>query len=263
MVKKIAVWLAFAAVGLFLAVGVQAQTVRGEGKYMSNTLTDLPAFKGIEVRGDIQVDLWQRGDQTVSVSGKSNLVSLADIRVEDHTLIIDFKRPVHIKGSHALHVAIGTPDLESISVRSKGRVRMRGAFDVAHVSISAGDTSYVTGDWIKADSLRAQATQKAEIDLEHVHVKKLEAALFDKAEMELSGYAEEAQLINNGSQELEGADLRINQAHVQINGTGDVETFAVQNLKAEALGRGRIIYHGRPVLMRSGNVKHIQPAFDD
>jgi len=39
--------------------------------------------------------------------------------------------------------------------------------------------------------------------------------------------------------------------------------FAMETLKAEALGRGKIVYHGQPVLTRGGNMKRIQPAFED
>ena len=264
MIKKAIVWLAFAALGICLATAVQAaEIVRGEGRYISNTLTHLMPFTSVDVRADAQVEIWQKDNPSVSVSGKSNLVELADIRVEDSTLVIDFKRPVHIKGKHALHVTVGIPQVQSITARNKGRVRVRGPFETSQTTISAGDEAYITGDWFKADWVRAQATHKAEIDLEHLQVKKLEAALFDKAEMEFSGFAEEAQLINNGSKEIDAADLRVNQAHVQINSAGEVEIFAVQTLKAEALGKGDIIYHGQPVLMRSGNVKKIQPAFEN
>lgn len=263
MIKKIVVFLAFAAIGMFLADGVRAETIRGEGRYLSNTLTHLMPFTSVDVRGDVQVDIWQKDSRQVSVSGKSNLVALADIRVEDNTLVIDFKRPVHIKGSHALHVSISIPQLESISVQAKGRVRIRGSFETPQLTIAAGDESYVTGDWLKTDLLRVQATQKAEIDLGRVQTKKLEAAQFNKAEMEFSGSAEQAQLVNHSSKEIDAADLRVQQAHAQVNGSGEIEIFAVQTLTAEALGKGKIIYHGRPVLTRSGSEKHIQPAFED
>ncbi len=263
MMKKIVVLLTFAAIGMLLAATVQAETIRGEGRYVSNTLTHLTPFSKVDVRGEVQVDILQRDHQEVTVSGKTNLVALADIRVEDDTLVIDFKRPVHIKGSHALHVSVGVPGLEAVAVRGNGRVRMRGTFETPQLALSAADKSYLTGDGLKADLLRVQAAQTSEVDVERMQVKRLEAALFNKAEMELSGFAEDAQLINNGSEDIEADGLRVHEGHVQVNGTGDVEVFVVNNLKAEALGRGEIIYHGHPVLMRSGNLKLIQPAFED
>ncbi len=264
MIQKLGMMLAGAFLAVLgMAVVAQAQTVRGEGRYVSNTLTHLTPFKAVEIHGDAQVDIWQRDGQSVTVSGKSNLVELADIRVENDTLIIGFKRPVHIKGSHALHVAVGTDMLESITAKERARVRVRGAFDMPKLVITANDHAYITGDMIHGDHLRVQASNKTEVDLERLQVKKLEAGVFDKADVELSGSAEIAQLINNGSGDLEADGLRVMQAHVQVNGSGDVEIFATDTLKAEALGRGQISYHGHPVLTRSGNLKLIKAAFED
>ena len=139
MMKKIAVWFAFALAGLLLAVGVQAKTVRGEGRHMTYPLTHLMPFHAIEVRAEAQVDIWQKDTQSVSLSGKSNLVELADVRVENNTLVIDFKHPVKIKGNHALHVQIGVPHLESITVRGNGRVRLQEAFETTNITLSAMD----------------------------------------------------------------------------------------------------------------------------
>ena len=264
MIQKIGMMLAGAFLAILgMAVVAQAQTVRGEGRYVSNELTHLTPFKAIEIHGDAQVDVWQAEGQKVSISGKSNLVELADVRVEKDTLLIGFKHPVHIKGSHALHVTVGSNMLEAITAKERARVRVRGGLDTPKLVITASDQAYVTGDKIQGNHLRVQAMNKAEVDLERMRVKKLEAGLFDKAEMELSGAAEEAQLINNGSEKLEADGLRVTQAHVQINATGDVEVFATDTFKAEALGRGEIIYHGRPVLTRSGNLKRIKVAFED
>ena len=41
----------------------------------------------------------------------------------------------------------------------------------AWVRPSAGDNAYVTAEGLKADLLRVQATNKAEVDLEHIQVK--------------------------------------------------------------------------------------------
>ena len=264
MIQKVGMMLAGAFLAILgMAVVAQAQTVRGEGRYVSNALTHLTPFKAIEIHGDAQVDVWQTDGQNVTISGKSNLVELADIRVENETLMIGFKRPVHIKGAHALHVTVGTNRLETITAKERARVRVRGVFDMPQLIVTASDHAYVTGNQIQGDHLRVQAMNKAEVDLDRMQVKKLEAGLFDKAEVELSGAATTAQLINNGSGDLEADGLRVAQAHVQINGSGDVDLFATDTLKAEALGRGEIIYHGNPVLTRSGNLKLIKAAFED
>ena len=263
MMKKIAVFLSFVALGMVLATVAQAETVRGEGRYTEQTLEQLPPFHAIDVRGNAQVDVWQKDKQGVMVSGKGNLVALADIRVEDKTLIIDFKRPVHVKGDHALHVTVMSPELHAISAHHNSRVRIRGGMNGMQLSLTAADKGEIMGDSITADTLRVQVMNHAEIDLERLQVKDLEAATFDKAELELSGHAEMARLTNNGHSDIDAADLRVNHAQTAVNAKGDVEVFATHSLKAHANGTGKITYHGQPTLTRGGNMKKIQPAFDD
>ena len=263
MIKKLVVFLSFTALGMVLVPVAQAETVHGEGRYIEQTLENLPPFHAIDVRGDAQVDVWQKPKQGVMVNGKSNLVALADIRVEDTTLIIDFKRPIHVKGSHALHVTVMAPELHAISVHNKGRVRVRGGMETTQLTLMAVDKGYLTGDSIKADTLRVQVMNRAEIDLERLHAENLEATLFDKAELEFSGHAQMARLTNNGQGDIDAADLRVNDAQVAVNAKGDVEVFAMHSLKAHANGTGKIEYHGQPTLTRGGNMKKIKPAFED
>jgi len=263
MMKKLTVFLAFVALGMVSAAVAQAETVRGEGRYMEQTLTHLTPFHAIDVRGDAQVDVWQKDNQGVMLSGKSNLVALAELRVEDKTLIIDFKRPIHVKGAHALHVTVMVPELHAISAHNNSRVRIRGGLETTHMSLMAADKAEIMGDSIKADNLRVQVMNHADIDLERLQTKELEAATFDKAELELSGHAEMARLTNNGHSDIDAADLRVNHAQATVNAKGNVEVFATHSLKAQASGSGKIEYHGQPTLTRGGNMKKIEPAFDD
>ena len=261
--KKLTVFLSFVALGMVLATFAQAETVRGEGRYVEQTLPAMAPFHKIDVRGDVQVDVWQKNEPGVMINGKSNLVALADIRVEEDTLIIDFKRPVHVKGTHALHVTVMAPALHAISVHNNGRVRVRGGMETDQLTIMAADKAYLTGDSIKAGTLRVQAMNRAEIDLERLHANDLEVASFNKAEVELAGHAEMARLTNNGHGDIDAADLRVNHAQATVNAKGDVEVFAMHSLKAHANGTGKIVYHGQPALTRGGNMKKIQPAYDD
>ena len=263
MIKKLVVFLSFVILGMVLAAVAQAETVRGEGRYVEQTLEPMPPFHSIDVRGDAQVDVWQKANQGIMLNGKSNLVALADLRVENETLIIDFKRPVHIKGAHALHVTVMVPKLHALSVHNNGRVRVRGGLETAQLAFTAADKGEIAGDSIKADTLRLQAMNQAEIDLERLQAKDLEVALFDKAEIELSGHAQTARFTNNGQGDIDAADLRVDDAQAAVNAKGDVEVFAMHSLKAHANASGKIEYHGQPTLTRGGNMKKIQPAFDD
>jgi len=263
MMKKLVVFLTFVALGMVLASVAQAETVRGEGRYVEQTLPAMDTFHKIDVRGNANVDVWQKAEQGVMLSGKNNLVNLADIRVEKETLIIDFKRPVHIKGDHALQVTVMVPHLQALTVHNNAKVRVRGGVETEQLSLMAADKADVNGDSLKAKVLRVQAMNQAEVDLERIEAQDLEVAAFDKAEVDLSGHAEMGRLTNNGHSDIDASNLRINHAQAAVNAKGDIEVFAMHSLKAHANGSGKIEYHGQPTLTRGGNMKKIQPAFDD
>ena len=262
MIQKVAFLLAAVFLGFLCATAVQAETVRGEGRYTSQTLTHLMPFNAVEVNGDIQVAVRQMPDQTVTLSGPANLAVLADVRVEKDTLVIDYKRPIHVRGE-ALQVSVFVPELTALTVRGNGKLEVFGQAQADQLSLIAADHGKLSADSLQANQVRVQAMNHAEIDVERLNTQHLEAAAFDKAEIDLSGFAHKAVLTNHSTEDLEAEDLRVNDATATVNGSGDVSLFAMQTLKATANGRGKIEYHGTPVVTRAGNAKKIVPVFKD
>lgn len=263
MIHRLAFFLAAVFLGVLCASAVQAETIRGEGRYVSQTITTLSPFTAIEVHGDVKVMVRQMPQQTVTMSGRANIATLADIRVEDNALKIDYKRPVHIHEKDQLHVSVFVPELSSLTVKNKGSIEIIGSFNTMDLVINAMDEGNVDADGLQADKLRIQAMNKAEVDLEHIQVKHLEVATFDKATVDLSGSADKAMFANHSSRTLDAKDLRVNDAHVKNHASGNVEVFVMKNLHAANHGHGLIEYHGAPVLAREGNMKKIRAAFAD
>ncbi len=263
MIQKLAFFLASVFLGVLCASAVQAETIRGEGRYVSQELTTLTPFHAIEVHGDIKVSVRQMPTQSVTLSGPANLATLADIRVEDHTLKVDYKRPLHVRGEQTLQVSVFVPEIASLTVKNKGSIAILGEFKAADLVLNAMDEGSIEADMLHANQVRIQAMNKAEVDLEHLKAKHVEAAAFHKADIELSGSAEKAVLTNNGSGDIDAKDFRVNDMHAKNHASGDIEVFAMKNLHAAAHGHGLIEYHGAPVITREGNAKKIRAAFDD
>jgi len=262
--KKITLLAVLGVLGILCAQNVPAaETVRAEGRYTSTTLTDLHPFTSLEVNGDVKVTLRQLPTQTVTVSGRANLVALANIRVENDTLRIEYKRPIHIRGKDTLHVSVFMPQINALTARREGSIHVYGAVNTPELILTATDKGNIDIDGLTADTVRVQAMKEAEIDVEKLNTQILDATQSDKAQLDFSGYAENAQLVNNGRKDIEADTLRINHAHVAVNGHGDVEVFAVKTLKASANGSGEIKYHGAPVLTWEGNSHKIKPVFED
>ncbi len=264
MKKKLFILVVFTALGiLYAAAGYAAESVRAEGRYTSTLLAELPPFNAVEVNGDIKVDIRQLPGQKVTLSGRANLAQLANVRVEKDTLLIDYVRPIHVRGKDTLHVSVFMPEITALTVRSRGEINVYGPVKTTDIALTATDDGDLDMDALHADKVRLQVMKNAHLDVENIRTAHLEAVQFDKAEMELSGYAENASLTNHGSEDLDASSLRINQGSVAVNGSGDLEVFAVKTLKVVAKGRGNIAYHGAPLLTREGNLKKIKPAFED
>ena len=259
MKKSVAVaaGLLLFALTAFAAEGV----VRGEGHYESNTLENLPAFHAVEVLGDADVEIVQRSTPKVIVSGLSGLTSLADVRVENGILVVSYKKPVHVKGKHHLHVIIGAPQLTAITAAQNSDVKVRGALNADELTLTARDKGEIQANLVQADKLVLHAADRSEMDVEHIKVNRVEVKTFHRAEVELSGQAQEAWLENNGSGEINAEDLFAKKADAMTFSSGDIHTRVLTQLHAVANGSGKIKYKGRPSkLVREGHVKNIKQA---
>ena len=256
--KKISLWMA--AVLLFVqpSFGEKMQTVEGYGRYVSRNIEQLPAFTAVEVRGDAEVDFMQHSNAMVTVSGRENLVSFSDVRVENGVLIIGFNRPVHIRGEHHLRVSVSAPELSAVSVSQEGEFEVRGSLDAAHLKLTAMQDGEISIDYVQANVIEISASGRSEIELNRMHVQRVNAEASDRADIDLSGMADSATLVNNGSGEIDADDLRVITAYATTNASGDIKVYASDALYAQANGRGKIEYKGYPATVKKeGNAKKI------
>ena len=234
------------------------QTVVGQGRYVSHTLSKLPAFNAVEVRGDAEVDFMQHANASVTVSGRENLVDLSDVRVENGVLVVGFKRPVHIRGEHHLRVAVSAPELNTVSVSQGGEFDVRGSLKTSSLSLSAVQDSEISMDYVQADAVTLSAAGRSEVELNRVQAGRINASAADRADVDLSGQVEEVTLVNDGSGEIDADDLRAVQAHATTNASGKIKVYATDALYAQANARGKIEYKGYPsTVRREGNAKKI------
>jgi len=115
-----------------------------------------------------------------------------------------------------------------------------------------------------ANILQVHAQDNSEAELNRIRAKNVTAQATGQAEIELSGIANYIDLRNNGSGEIEAADLRAPSGEATLKGRGDIYIAAFENLKASVYGKGKIHYKGSPVSMqRQGNIVHVVQDYDD
>ncbi len=244
--------------------GQKMESISGTGRYMSKNVENLPAFTAVDVRGDAEVDFVQSAAPSVTISGRENLVELLEVRVENDALVVEFSRPVHIRGEHHLRVAVAAPVLRSVAVTHGGEFELRGMLKAEDLVFSAAQDSEISADYVMASVVAVSATGRAEVELERLSADKVYASADDQAEISLSGSARAAFLTNNGAGDIDADDLHAGTAQVTVNASGDIKVYASKTLNATANGRGRIEYKGYPVtLKREGKIKKIRQERDD
>ena len=255
---------------LLLALPAAAQkvkTVSGQGRYMSRAVQELGAFKAVEVRGDIEVDFMQRPNVAVTVSGPENLVRLSNVYVENGVLVVEYTQPIRVRGERNLRVAVSAPELAAVTVDQNGEFEVIGPLhtNVEVFAIVAKQNADVSIDHLQSSSLvHVTASDRAEVELNHMQVQRVEATQNDRAEIDLSGKTQDVLLVNGGSRTLDAEDLRAEVVAANLFSSGDIKAYATYRLVAKAEGRGKIIYKGYPTeIEREGNPKKIRRDRDD
>ena len=248
-----------ALLSIAFAAFAAEKAMKGEGKYTSKDLVDLPAFHAIDVRGDAQVSLVQRSEPSVTVSGLANLVALANVHVKDGVLIVEYKEPIHVKGQYHLYVSVIAPEIKHITVTDMGDVKVRGMFKGTELHIKAHEKGEVSMDGVQLEKLNIHADKHADVEVEDLHANHVHAAIYDKAELELSGKATKTRLENHGAGELNAEDLHSTHVEAVMAGSGKISAYPDKMFHANVIGTGKISYKGSPAEMkREGKLKHIQ-----
>lgn len=258
--KQIKKGLAVVAVLLVALSAFAAEKImKGEGRYTSRDLANLPAFHAIDVRGDAQVSFVQQKDQAVTVSGLTNLVALANVHVENGVLVVEYKEPIHVKGQYHLYVSVLAPEIKHITVTDMADVKVRGAFNGTELTIKAHEKGEVSMDGVQLEKLTVHADKHASVEVENLTANHVHAAAYDKADIELSGTSTKTRLENHGAGKVDAEDLHSMHVEAVMAGNGKISTYPENNFHANVIGNGKIEYKGTPAdVKKEGKLKNIK-----
>lgn len=232
--------------------------VGSTGGYTSRQVENLGVFKALDVRGDAKVDFMQQAEASVTVSGRENLVNATQVRVENHTLVVSFTEPMLGRDKDKLRIVVAAPEINALAVRQNAEIEVRGALRSHRLALAAGQKGEISIDNVEVDDLFVTASDRAEVEVNHLSALFVQAVASHKAEIELAGLAKDVSLENNGSGDIDAGDLRAVSAKAVVNGSGKVEVFATDTLDAVAMGRGKIEYKGVPSRINPvGNTRKI------
>jgi hypothetical protein len=225
--KRIA-YTFFAAILVFAAT-LTASAQSGETRQVSG-------FHGIASSGPFDVHVNINGTESLKISASSKIINEIETVVEDGTLKIKFKH--HDDWNHdgdygRIDIYVTAKSLSSLVNAGSGSIKVQG-------TVSGGDVNVVlsgSGDIetsVKSGNLHTTISGSGSIDI--------------------NGSADEAKVTISGSGEVNGKDLKTNDASVTITGSGSAYFSADKTVSARIIGSGNVVYSGHATIAESKTI---------
>ena len=169
-------------------------------------------FSKIEVTGSPKVEYSQSPDSQckVSVTGPDNIIELLDIRIENGTLKVSYKKNTNIKlNGKAITIHASSPKINA--------ARLTGS----------GDIIFVTN--ILCENLGLQLSGSGDITTKSIRCNKLDAVLSGSGDVELNSqtFANSTSLKVSGSGDISVKELATKTLYAILEGSGDMEISQV------------------------------------
>jgi hypothetical protein len=114
---------------------------------------------------------------------------------------------------------------------------------------------------LQTDTLKLVLSGGAQIRLNGIQVDLLDSVLSGAGDIQVSGTADKVKLILSGLGNFNAAELKSNQATVELSGMGDATVRVEQELAATITGAGSINYFGHPHVEQNINgAGSVKPA---
>jgi hypothetical protein len=223
--------LVIAASALLTGCGI----ADGSGSGSGPTTTEQRPVDGVHA-----VELRTSGDLTITAGASPRLTitaartTLRDLTstLRDGTVILSSRSGHATTGD--IHYELTLPTLDGLVVAGSGSARG---------SVAAGGSITVT------------VSGSGSADIDGVAATELIVALSGSGDIDLAGTTDKQVVGLDGSGSYHGTDLVSQQSEVQIDGSGDAQITATEQLDAQIRGSGDLSYTGTPVLVTqiSGN----------
>ena len=169
----------------------------------------------------------------------------------------------------ATHVDSGKLTIKSLETDWKAAVNPSKPIKIAitYNALNEITLSAPVGDLqvnnLHTSTLRLVLSGGAQIKLNGIQVDLLDSELSGAGDIQASGTADQIKLILSGLGNFNAADLKSNQATIELSGMGNATVQAEQELTATITGAGSITYFGNPRIVQNvkgaGSIKPAEP----
>ncbi len=205
------------------------ERIKGNGNIKSEN-RQIGNVSRINLSGDMDVFVTQ-GPASVRVEADENILPLIETREDDGWLHIGTRENTNIHTNNPIKVYVTSPRIAALDVDGSGNI--------------TGNSKLISSDEMSLD-----ISGSGNINVE-VNAPKVEAAISGSGNLNVAGETREVELHIAGSGNYRGADLKAENARVDIAGSGDASLFADVSLKASIAGSGDVKYRGNATVEKN------------
>ncbi len=204
--------------------------VFGSGTIVEET-RNCSSFRGIEIRGSIEIEFRKGSQQSVKLIGDDNILPLIRTEVDgDGILVIDPERSY--RTNQPIRGIIEMTSVEDLKIVGSGLFKSDESFDTTRLNL------VIEG----SGSIRVKP--RAEFILSRV---------LGSGHIVLSGYVDSHRIDIDGSASIESFGLDSADCIIELGGSGKCEVNVKHSLDVDIAGSGTVYYRGNPEIIH----KHI------
>ena len=202
------------------------EEIEGNGK-MTKEVRSVGNYEGVSLLGSMDVKLITGKEGDLQIEAEENLIQYIETEVKGGKLMISTKKGYSLDPSRNMTLKVTVP-VEEIS-----EVTLIGSGDIF---------SSVT---LKSENLEIGITGSGNIKLP-VQASNASASVTGSGDIELKGSANDFKCIVTGSGDIAAFEFKCKNVRATIIGSGDIQVYASEELKAVIPGAGDIEYKGNP-----------------
>ncbi|MDR3340596.1 MAG: DUF2807 domain-containing protein [Candidatus Symbiothrix sp.] len=203
--------------------------IQGNGEILEKNY-NLTFIDGLETGGslmaDIQIEQTDAETSSLFITGDENLIEKIAYEVRDRNLYLSAPNSYSLRPKDSLKILLRTPELKEIHLKSGGSLRIHTAF--------------------KADNLAIKLEGAGKIKADSLDVKTLKVSTEGVGSITLAGKVRKANLYMEGAGEIDALELLADSIIADIEGIGVIKCNAVEYLKGNLNGIGKITYKEEP-----------------
>jgi Putative auto-transporter adhesin, head GIN domain len=203
--------------------GIGGKRVKGNGNTTTQERTP-GSFTEIEQRGSYDIYLTQGSASTVKIEAEDNLIGYIETEVNGSKLKIRTQDGFNLKPTHGIKIYITSPAFNSISSAGSGNIYSQGVIK-------------------NSSKIECETTGSADMELS-VDAPEIKTQVTGSGDIKINGSTGKFTVGITGSGDVKAAELKAEDAKVNITGSGNAEVFASVKLDVSVAGSGDVKYKG-------------------